>query len=158
MKQGRATAEPCAQSCLRCAQRPEGGTRTLLNVLAGTAHPAVGTRVQDLELRPPVQRENRASPSAGAPTWARRCPGPGRAWGRESCESTSFSSLTAGETLPPLRSEPFTFYTCPCVVLPFLVGDFSQLTPVPTYAGIGGSKSEHVLVCFQVQDCFWKES
>lgn len=98
--------------------RLRGRARTRRNRLACLAHPAghaSGSTGQTPLQHPQGEPRRPGQQDSWRRFWRGAAGGPGSVWGHESCESTSFSSLTGWEALPLLSSEPFIFCTCPCV-------------------------------------------
>ena len=80
----------------------------------------------------------------------------GSVWGHASREETSFSGPTAQGSFAAASLRAFDVCTCHGVHPPLPGRRFypERFTEVPVYAAIDGSKSEHVVVCFQIQCCF----
>ena len=78
---------------------------------------------------------------------------PGEQWGNFLLGPTAQGSFATTS----LRS--LDFCTCPRVHPPLPRRRFwpERFIPVPVYAATDGWKSEHVVKCFQIQNCFWGE-
>lgn len=93
------------------------------------------------------------SPSAGASAPERGAAGGSGAWGRRSRGNFLFRFDFAHGSF---AAASLSLISASALRSPSFLGrDFSQSGYVPVDAAAGGLKSEHVVVCFQIQGCFW---
>ena len=154
----RATALQGAQGCLPDTSVAGMGTADL-PVTDQWPCPPSGHQLQvkHLELEHGIHQGEPMSPSWQEPrARARRCWGPGSPWNLGSSEETSFSCPTAQGSFAATMLGAYDFCPCLCFHPPLPGRRFypERFTPVPLYATIDGWKSEHVVVCFQIQGCF----